>query len=66
MISSNKVKARPKARGNAKASSIIRVFTKETSDGIPRYLVWFFFFAVLFIMTQGAIVIAPLMWLGVL
>ena len=66
MISCNKVFARPKPRRRTNAGSIIRFFTKETRDGDPRFLAWLFVFGMLFLLTQGAIVVAPLMWLGVL
>jgi hypothetical protein len=66
MISLNKEFARPKPRRSSNAYSIIRFFTKETRDGDPRFLAWFFAFGMLFLLTQGAIVVAPLMWLGIL
>ena len=45
---------------------IIAFLTKKTEFGDPYWFVGFFVFALFTIFMQGANIVAPLMWLGVL
>ena len=48
------------------SNSIIAFLTKETTDGDPYWFVGFFVFALFTIFMQGANIIAPLYWLGII
>lgn len=47
-------------------SSIIAFLTEKNEVGYPRWFTAFFVASALFISTWGAVIVAPLMWLGVL
>ena len=73
MLSNTNTKNAPhKRRKEVKRTSqkisnpIIAFLTKKTEFGDPYWFVGFFVFALFTIFMQGANIIAPLMWLGVL
>ena len=59
-------RAQQRVHRNTNNHSIIQFFTKKNDDGDPRWFVCLFVFSMLFILSQGAIVFAPLKMLGVL
>ena len=68
MLSNTNTKNAPHKRRRSKNNDnpIIAFLTKETTDGAPYWFEAFLMFALLTIFMQGANIIAPLMWLGVL
>ena len=66
MLSKTKNAPHKRRRLKNNDNPIIAFLTKETTDGDPYWFVGFFVFALFTIFMQGANIVAPLMWLGVL
>ena len=68
MLSNTKTKNAPHKRRRLKNNDnpIIAFLTKKTEYGDPYWFVGFFMFALLTIFMQGANIIAPLYWLGII
>lgn len=70
MLSNTKNAPHPRRRENKEMmfmnNSIIAFLNKKTSDGDPYWAVGLFMFGLLTILMQGANIVAPLYWLGLI